>query len=198
MEKPPAFTLDLYADQSLGKDIVKGILSTIFFHRIFPPIKPTTRDLLDLTLPYVDDPELLSQIDEKASALIRSIENMGSSSSSGQIAVQFFERRTPAPAKRINIWFASKAEQEVCWEQWMINVTLVNPRTDTERARIRRIMETNLQKAVMQIISNTTYHRDHIPPIITNDKNPFPYHIIVQPKGDTWTTMMGIMPTWGA
>ena len=97
MEKPPAFTLDLYADQSLGKDIVKGmlerspskfryskcnehwpwsppmvaqvsffptagkltipysleltaILSTIFFHRIFPPIKPTTRDLLDLTL----------------------------------------------------------------------------------------------------------------------------------------------------
>lgn len=89
MEKPPVFTLDLYADQSLATDIVRGkygpvgpfysrstkdehcldfiiirrifyrrltvlesigILSTIFFHRIFPPIKPTTRDLLDLTL----------------------------------------------------------------------------------------------------------------------------------------------------
>lgn len=43
--------------------------------------------------------------------------------------VQFFERRTAA--KRINIWFASsKAEQEVCWEQWVIKVTLVSPRTD--------------------------------------------------------------------
>lgn len=196
MEKPPVFTLDLYADQSLGKDIVRGILSTIFFHRIFPPIKPTTRDLLDLTLPYVDDPDLLSQIEEKASALIRSVENMGTGTSTGQIAVQFFERR--ATTKRMNIWFASKAEQEVCWEQWVINVTLVNPRTDAERARIRRTMETNLQKAVMQIISNTTYHRDHIPPIMTNDKNPFPYVITVQPKGDTWTGMMGIMPTWAS
>lgn len=197
MEKPPVFTLDLYADQSLAKDIVKGILSTIFFHRIFPPIKPTTRDLLDLTLPYVDDPELLAQIEEKTSSLIRSIENTGSSgTNSGQIAVQFFERRTAA--KRINIWFASKAEQEVCWEQWVIKVTLLYPRTDAERARVRRNMETNLQTAVMQIITNTTYHRDHIPPIVTNDKNPFPYHITVQPKGDTWTGRIGIMPTWAS
>jgi len=196
MEKPPVFTLDLYADQSLATDIVRGILSTIFFHRIFPPIKPTTRDLLDLTLPYVDDPELLAQIEEKTSALICSIDNTGSGSCCGQITVQFFERRTAA--KRINIWFAPKAEQEVCWEQWVIKVTLVKPRTDTERARIRRTMETTLQKAVMQIISNTTYHRDHIPPILTNDKNPFPYHITVQPKGDTWTGMMGIMPTWAS
>lgn len=85
-----------------------GILSTIFFHRIFPPVKPTTRDLLDLTLvcqlsqlaylseidnlilqriqPYVDDPELLAQIEEKTTSLIRSLENTGSGTSSGQIA----------------------------------------------------------------------------------------------------------------
>lgn len=49
--------------------------------------------------------------------------------------VQFFERRTTA--KRINIWFAPKAEQEVCWEQWVINVTLVNPRTDAGMFTIR-------------------------------------------------------------
>ncbi|KAF8472452.1 autophagy-related protein [Kalaharituber pfeilii] len=196
MEKPQVFTLDLYADQSLGKDIVRGILSTIFFHRIFPPIKPTTRDLLDLTLPYVDDPELLTQIEEKATTLIRSIENTGSSTSTGQLAVQFFERRTPA--KRINIWFAPKAEQEVCWEQWIIKVTLVTPRTDSDRVRIRQAMESNLQKAVMQIITNTTCHRDHIPPIITSEKNPFPYHIVVQPKGDTWSGRMGIIPNWAS
>ena len=106
--------------------------------------------------PYVDDPELLTQIEEKTAALIRSIENTGTNTSKGQIAgqfildaifgylsqggknavvgsdkaafivVQFFERRT---AKRI--WFSSKSEKEVCWEQWIITVTLVNPRTDT-------------------------------------------------------------------
>ncbi|KAI5806656.1 autophagy-related protein [Peziza echinospora] len=186
MEESPVFTLDLLADQSLAKDIVRGILSTIFFHRIFPPIKPTTRDLLDLTLPYVDDPELLTQIEEKTAALIRSIENTGTTTSKGQIAVQFFERRT---AKRI--WFSSKSEKEVCWEQWIITVTLVHPRTDAERNRIRHQMESNLQNAVMQIIKNTTFHRDHIPPIVSSEKNPFPYQIIVQPRGDTWTGRMG-------
>ena len=46
--------------------------------------------------------------------------------------VQFFERRT---AKR---WFSSKAEQEVCWEQWIINVTLVRPRTDAGMCKYKK------------------------------------------------------------
>lgn len=41
-------------------------------------------------------------------------------------AVEFYERR---PKKA---WF-SKAEEKVCWEQWVLNVTLVTIKTDSGR-----------------------------------------------------------------
>lgn len=42
----------------------------------------------------------------------------------GQIAVRFFEKR------RRKAWF-TKGEEEVCWEQWTLNVTLATPRTES-------------------------------------------------------------------
>lgn len=77
--------------------------------------------------PAVDDPELEELIDQRTNLLIKSIEasvSAGSKSHRGQIAVEFYERR---PKKA---WF-SKAEEKVCWEQWLLSVTLVNPRTDS-------------------------------------------------------------------
>ena len=42
----------------------------------------------------------------------------------GLIAVQFFEK------KRRKAWFM-KGEEEVCWEQWTLDVTLATPRTES-------------------------------------------------------------------
>lgn len=42
----------------------------------------------------------------------------------GLMAVQFFEK------KRRKAWF-SKGEEEVCWEQWTLDVTLATPRTES-------------------------------------------------------------------
>lgn len=155
----------------------------------------------------MDDPELEELIDQRTNLLIKSIETsvgVGSKTHRGQIAVEFYERR---PKKA---WF-SKAEEKVCWEQWLLSVTLVNPRTDsgtsetfshglgnipanteTERARARASIEHQLQKAVLEIITTASLRKDHIPPITTNDTNPFPYQIIVSPKGDTWGARIGI------
>lgn len=155
----------------------------------------------------MDDPELEELIDQRTNLLIKSIEtsvSIGSKTHRGQIAVEFYERR---PKKA---WF-SKAEEKVCWEQWLLSVTLVNPRTDsgtsetfphglgnilanteTERARARASIEHQLQKAVLEIITTASLRKDHIPPITTNDTNPFPYQIIVSPKGDTWGARIGI------
>ena len=108
-----------------------GILHTIFFHRFFPSIRPRTWDLLDLTLPVVDDVELETLIDQRTTALIRQIDttsNLHSNSVRGQMAVQFFERR------RRKAWF-SKAEDEVCWEQWTLDVTLATPKTESGPSR---------------------------------------------------------------
>jgi autophagy-related protein 101 len=106
-----------------------GILHTIFFHRFFPAIRPGTRDVLDLTLPFVADVELETLIDQKTAALVRQLDTSSdmdarSTGVRGQLAVQFFEKR------RRKAWF-TKGEEEVCWEQWTIDVTLATPRTES-------------------------------------------------------------------
>lgn len=48
----------------------------------------------------------------------------GGSGVRGLMAVQFFEK------KRRKAWF-TKGEEEVCWEQWTLDVTLATPRTES-------------------------------------------------------------------
>lgn len=122
----------------------------------------------------------------------------------GLMAVQFFEK------KRRKAWF-TKGEEEVCWEQWTLDVTLATPRTESgmdiyttsmevmlmqlkllERAKVRKAMEAMLLKAAMKIVTTVNREKDHIPPITTSEANPFPYQIVINPKGDGWGARMGI------
>ena len=48
--------------------------------------------------------------------------------------------------------------------------------------KVRRAMGKSLQKAAMKIVNIVNRDKDHIPPITTTDQNPFPYHVIVNPK----------------
>src|SRR5580698_8184668 len=134
--RPPEYILEVFADPTSVKDVVRGaalswcftfylklqltaysgILHTIFFHRFFPSIRPKTRDVLDLTLPVVEEVELETLIDQRTAALVRQLDTSSdigvrSTGVRGQIAVQFFEKR------RRKAWF-TKGEEEVCWEQW--------------------------------------------------------------------------------
>ncbi|KAI9758322.1 MAG: hypothetical protein M1815_003527 [Lichina confinis] len=180
--RSPEYILEVLADPTSVKDVVKGILHTIFFHRYFPSIRPKSRDLLDVTLPVVDEVELDTLIDQRATALIRQIDttsNRHSNSGRGQVVVQFFEK------KRRKAWFA-KAEEEVCWEQWTLDVTLATPRTESERAKVRVAMESMLQRTVKKIVITANRDVDHIPPITTSETNPFPYQIITNPREDGW------------
>lgn len=112
----------------------QGILHTIFFTRFFPSLTPRTRDVLDLTLPYVDDDELETMIDQRASALERQLDAERSSGGGnhaatngggrGQVAIQFFEKR------RRKAWL-SRGDEEVCWESWTLKVTVAEPRTES-------------------------------------------------------------------
>lgn len=43
-------------------------------------------------------------------------------------------------------------------------------------------MESSLQKAAMKIVAIVNQDKDHIPPILTSEQNPFPYKILVNPK----------------
>ena len=54
-------------------------------------------------------------------------------------------------------------------------------------------MEKSLHKAALKIVNIVNRDKDHIPPITTTDANPFPYHVVVNPKPvDGWGQRMGI------
>ncbi|OHW93571.1 DUF1649 domain-containing protein [Colletotrichum incanum] len=195
-QTPPEFILDAFADPASVRDVVKGILHTIFFHRFFPAVVPYTREVLDLTLPYVDDVELETMIEQRATALVRQLDAERSSSSTstgsggggggrGQLNVQFFEK------KRRKAWLM-RGDEEVCWECWTVKVTVAEPRTETERAKVRKAMEQTLMTTVMKVITFVNAHKDHIPPITTQGSNPFPYQININQKESGWATRLGI------
>ena len=100
--------------------------------------------------------------------------------------VQFSEK------KRKKGWFVAKADEETVWENWVVDVTLTSARSEPEAVRNRRQMENHLQSAVLKVIQTVNRERNHIPPITTNDANPFPYQILVNPKADSWSQKMGI------
>lgn len=216
--EPPEFILDVFADPRSVRDVVRAILHTIFFNRFFPSVHPSTRDVLDLTLPYVDDDELATMIEQRAAALERQLdaERHSSSSSSsssplsaasasprhhynttavtsssasgarGQISVRFFEKR------RKKAWLA-RGDDEVCWECWTVKVTVAEPRTESERAKVRRAMEQTLLTTAMKIVTFANTHKDHIPPITTQGGNPFPCKISIEQKESTgWAARMRI------
>jgi len=181
---------------------------------------PLTRDLLDQTLPAIDDVDLETLIDQRATSLVRAIEIPLSTGNSGrppgyssnngqsgraQIAVQFFEK------KRKKTYFFGKGDEEVCWEQWTLDVTCATPRTESgtffslysliyareinmciDRIKVRQAMEKSLQKTAMKIVNIVNRDKDHIPPITVAETNPFPYQILVNPKSENWSARMGI------
>lgn len=159
--RPPSYTLEVFADPSCVKAVVKAILHTIFFHRYFIPVTPSSHDLLSLSLPMVQDNDLETLIDQRATTLVRAVEAIPASGSSSprvgvvglaaapgggvggagaatgagraQIGVSFFETK-----KRKKTYFFSKADEEVCWETWTLDVTCATPRTESGRVIRRR------------------------------------------------------------
>ncbi|KAI6082894.1 DUF1649-domain-containing protein [Hypoxylon rubiginosum] len=202
-QAPQEFTLEAFVDPASVRDVVRGILHTIFFHRFFPSLQPRSREVLDITLPFVDDVELDTMIEKRAAELARELDAerthsqhntlaRGSMAGGGRgnIQVQFFEK------KRRKAWYMRAAygggDEEVCWESWTVKVTVAEPKTDSERAKVRKAMEQTLLTTAMKVVTCVNTHKDHIPPITTSETNPFPYQITVNQKDANWATRMGI------
>ncbi|EYE93431.1 autophagy-related protein 101 [Aspergillus ruber CBS 135680] len=202
---PPEYFLEIFADSTTVRDVLKGILNLIFFHRYFPSIRPTTFDVLDFTLPAISDVDLETLIDTRVSSLVRqhlssvaagsnNVLDGGSGGVRGRIAVEFYEKKRRRPG----MWFGGlagmtgKGEEEVCWEIWTLDVTIATPRTESERAKVRKAMENMLQKAAFKILAVVNRDKDHIPPITTSESNPFPYRIVLNPRSESWQNRIGI------
>src|SRR5579871_6785220 len=129
------------------------------------------RDVLDLTLPLVEDDDLETLIDQRATTVVRALEtpptgyagNSSNGQSRVQVVLQFCE------TKRKKTYFFGSAEDQICWEQWILDVACARPKTDigtfpyvrwenlfiinkqAENRKVRLAMETSLQKAATKI-----------------------------------------------
>lgn len=207
-----------------------GVLHTIFFHRYFPPVRPSlytptaasshasshSTQTLPITLPSIlDPPEISTAIDSHTNLLVSQLTPQSPASSAaggsrGEIVVRFFDRKRRKTGITTG-WLGrlgggGQTDEEVCWEEWCIQVIVARPRSEAgelslglvcvvvfvrllltksspiDRIKVRRAMESSLQKTAMKIVAIVNRDKDHIPPITTSDQNPFPYRIFVNPK----------------
>ncbi|KAF2484648.1 autophagy-related protein [Neohortaea acidophila] len=197
---PPTFHLTLTTDRPTARDLLKALLHTIFFHRVFTALTPATHDVLDLTLPYVSDDEIEAVIEKRTGAFVRYLDNGGNGgggsgtdgheaggaggggNSKATLTLHFLEK------KRRKGWFVAKADEETIWETWVITLSLLPSAGGSGGGGIagernRALMEKSLQEAVMRVIDVANSEKGHIPPITSTETNPFPFQILVGGRG---------------
>ena len=93
-------------------------------------------------------------------------------------------------------WFSkvaavvSSEEETACWEKWILNLSIAFPRSESERARVKRSMEAQIQECVFRIVEIIEENKLHIPPITTADGEPFAWKMGAvgahQDSEETW------------
>ncbi|CUM52484.1 unnamed protein product [Debaryomyces tyrocola] len=189
-----------------------GIIWTIFFHRLFGPITPTTNEFLTITYPMTSDlPDLDSLIDEKINQLIKkkfddnTVQNQEQKPKMGQVVIQFLDKKVTKSKKKTG-WFgqgkSSDSEDLKLWESWTINVKCLpiiresgrdkqvsektpGPIKVTDKESYEQniaISINSFENNMRKIIDIADSQKDYIPPITSLDSSPFPYSIDVERK----------------
>lgn len=142
------------AEPALYSDL-PGVLHLIFWHRYFPSVRPSlftpspapsstssSNASLPITLPCIlDPPEIDSLIESRTTSLIQALASAdktlgGGGGARGEISVQFFDRKRRRNAGIAGGWLGRlgggnlNTEEEVCWEEWCIEVVVARPRTE--------------------------------------------------------------------
>lgn len=139
--------------------IIAGVLHTIFFHRYFPPVRPSiympaaassshasshSTQSLPIPLPSIlDPPEVSTAIDSHTALLVSQLTPPSSTSSAsggsrGEIVVRFYDRKRRKTGITTG-WLGrlgggGQTEEEVCWEEWCVQVIVARPRSEAGRS----------------------------------------------------------------
>ncbi|KAF8749267.1 hypothetical protein RHS01_10215 [Rhizoctonia solani] len=143
-----------------------------YFHRAFGFVKPTSRDMLDVTMPVIDDDNLSRQVDRKIDQFKQLLDDSRS-----------WHRGTKTRPNDGHILRTTDQQGMVffrrgrsTWEEWTIVIEAHSkqsvPRATTSQA---------LAQALHRIIVHTSsaHGREIVPAIrtVTNSLSPFPYSI---------------------
>ncbi|KAJ1665984.1 hypothetical protein IW140_000590 [Coemansia sp. RSA 1813] len=175
-------TQTLILERSFIQDVVTAVLHTIIFHRYFGNVTPKSSCILSVvTYASVDNVDVLRTVDEKVEELMQTISTTGETKS--QMSLYFTETK---PRKA---WF-SKSEEEICWEEWSINIHSRVARTERELNQMHASAQDQAKQTIFSVIQQVDQHKDHIPLIASPQGNPFPYHITVASGSGLWSSMI--------
>jgi len=174
--------LNITLERAVARDVLRALLHSILFHRLFGTVHPRCVDVLDVTFPGVSDAEIERLVNDKVELFWRALDDLSASSSSpkrGQLIVTLSERR---PKKT---WF-SMGEEEIAWEIWTINASIYSPQSERDRRAILDPLPDTLSNLLLTILNHTSSEKGRacVPPIVTAGVvSPFPLHIGVKVAG---------------
>ncbi|KIK80687.1 hypothetical protein PAXRUDRAFT_158000 [Paxillus rubicundulus Ve08.2h10] len=175
----PTVSIDVVLERRSAKEVLHAILHSILFHRLFGTVKPQTFEVLDVTMPGVADYEMEQLVDEKVDIFWKGIES--GANKRGQILVTFSEKK---PKKS---WFqVYVGEEDVPWEQWIVNAELRQPKSDRDRQEFTNTLSATLTKSLQIMLTHTSSEEGRTAvPLITNATgiSPFPVRITVKVDG---------------
>jgi len=177
MSQHPKITIDVVVDKHTAKDSLEAILHSILFHRLFGTVKPQTYEVLDVTLPAVRDVDIQHRVAEKVRSLLRALES--ATIKKGQVALTFSEKRLKKQ------WFYT-GEEEIPWEEWIINVEIRQPKSEEDRLLLHQALAKKLRIVLQTVLTHTSSERGRAAvPLISSAKgiSPFPFSILVQVNG---------------
>ncbi|XP_074588348.1 autophagy-related protein 101 [Curcuma longa] len=178
------------------REVLRCLLHTIVFHRALGLVRPkdVECELFELTYVQCGDHELDKKIEEKIDQFIAWVDKHPNKKS--QICLSFYEVKNKHPS-----WFGNKTER-FYWEQWYINLHVLNPKSHTKRhnskaplstgentseegSSRRTALESSLREVLFQIISFVNEKKDHIPPVQNSEIISFPYEISTPSASDS-------------
>ncbi|KAF8486667.1 autophagy-related protein [Russula emetica] len=171
-------TIDIVLDRQNTREILCALLHAILFHRLFGTIRPQTFEVLDVTMPGVADPTMQQLVEEKVDAFWKGLENVPLKR--GEISV------TLSKKDQRKAWLGiTTYEEEVAWEQWIINAEIRQPKSEKERQQFNQNIAATLSKSLRVMLTHTSSEqgRGAVPPITNSDVSPFPLKISVRVGG---------------
>ncbi|CEG77762.1 hypothetical protein RMATCC62417_12458 [Rhizopus microsporus] len=165
------------------KDMLRGLLHSIFFHRLLVNVAPRELRVLNTTVSITDSQEVETLIEQKIAEFLQNTNS--SQIKQGKLAVLFYEKRL-----KKNWFHFTKGEEFVCWEQWNITLHLSPSPLEQDKPKATRWMENQLSQCLLTILKIVNEHKEHIPSITTTEGNPFPYQIAIQSQTESWGTMI--------
>ncbi|XP_038989285.1 autophagy-related protein 101-like isoform X3 [Phoenix dactylifera] len=141
------------------------------------------------------DAELERKIDEKINLFIGWVEKHPNKKS--QVCLSFYEVRNKQAT-----WMFSNKTERLYWEQWYINLHVVNTKTHgkshnskapinpgdnalEESSSRRASLESALREVLFQIIKFVNEKKDHIPSVTNSEVISFPYEITTPSSSDS-------------